>query len=189
MDEILMKTLIFNGSARKDGDTQNLIDELTAQLKGEYKIVNTHECQVRACTDCRYCWEHPRCAIRDEWDEISAYLEECDNVVLASPIYYCEITGPVLSVLSRLQVYWAARAFRKEMLLTKPKRGGMILVGGGNGSATSPLNTSAVLLRQMNAKEIFDPVCCFTTDVCRAVDDKEAMKELGELAAFLNREE
>ena len=40
MDEILMKTLIFNGSARKDGDTQNLIDELTAQLKGEYKIVN-----------------------------------------------------------------------------------------------------------------------------------------------------
>ena len=40
----------------------------------------------------------------------------------------------------------------------------MILLGGGQGTATAPMNTSAVLLRQMNAKEIFDPVCCFATD-------------------------
>lgn len=31
-----MKTLIFNGSARKNGDTYALINELTRQLEGEY---------------------------------------------------------------------------------------------------------------------------------------------------------
>ena len=168
-----MKTLIFNGSARKNGETQSMIDALTAQLEGEYKIVNAHSCNVRACIDCRYCWEHPECSIQDGWQEIDSYLRECDNVVIASPVYFCEITGPVLSVLSRIQ--------------EKPKRGGMILLGGGQGTATAPMNTSAVLLRQMNAKEIFDPVCCFATDHHHALEDEETMADLKKFAQFLNR--
>ena len=170
-----MKTLIFNGSARKNGETQSMIDALTAQLEGEYKIVNAH------------CWEHPACSIQDGWQEIDSYLRECDNVVIASPVYFCEITGPVLSVLSRIQVYWAAKTFRHEKLLEKPKRGGMILLGGGQGTATASMNTSAVLLRQMNAKEIFDPVCCFATDHHHALEDEETMADLKKFAQFLNR--
>ena len=181
-----MKTLIFNGSARKNGETQSMIDALTAQLEGEYKIVNAHSCNVRACVDCRYCWEHPACSIQDGWQEIDSYLRECDNVVIASPVYFCEITGPVLSVLSRIQVYWA-KTFRHEKLLEKPKRGGMILLGGGQGTATASMNTSAVLLRQMNAKEIFDPVCCFATDHHHALEDEETMADLKKFAQFLNR--
>ena len=34
-----MRTLIFNGSARKNGDTQSLIEELTRQLEGEVRII------------------------------------------------------------------------------------------------------------------------------------------------------
>ena len=67
-----MKTLIFNGSARKNGETQSMIDALTAQLEGEYKVVNAHSCNVRACVDCRYCWEHPACSIQDGWQEIDS---------------------------------------------------------------------------------------------------------------------
>ena len=33
-----MKTLILNGSPRKNGDTVSLIKKLTQQLNGEYKI-------------------------------------------------------------------------------------------------------------------------------------------------------
>ena len=35
-----MKTLILNGSPRRNGDTVSLINELTEQLNGEYKIVD-----------------------------------------------------------------------------------------------------------------------------------------------------
>lgn len=182
-----MKTLIFNGSARKNGDTHSLIALLEQQLEGEVQVVDTHTCNVRACIDCRHCWEKPECSLQDEWRQIDSYLRECDNVVIASPIYFCEITGPVLSVLSRLQLYWAARTFRHESLITTPKRGGMILVGGGQGTATSPMNTAAVLLRQMNVREIFDPVCCFCTDRCRAIEDENAVRQVGEFAQFLNR--
>ncbi len=81
-----MRTLIFNGSARKNGDTQSLIEELTRQLGGEVLIVTAHDCSVRACSDCRHCWEKPECSIQDSWQQIDPYLRSCDNVVIASPV-------------------------------------------------------------------------------------------------------
>lgn len=183
-----MKTLIFNGSARKNGDTQSLIEELVRQLEGETLIVDAHDVDVKACMDCRYCWEHSECCVKDDWQEIDAYIRDCDNIVIASPVYFCEITGPLLSLLSRLQVYWTAKRFRQEKIVTKPKRGGMILLGGGKGTATAPLNTSAVLLHQMNAKELFDPVCFFRTDIQQPIDNEEIVKDIADFAKFLNRE-
>lgn len=182
-----MKTLIFNGSGRKNGDTENLIQELVQNLDGEYKIVNTFDGSIKACVDCRYCCTHPKCCVQDGWEEVASYLQECDNLVIASPIYFGELTGPVMSVLSRMQMFWAAKLFRKEALPIKPKRGGIILVGGGNGSAAAAIKTASLLLRQMNAKEIGELVSCFTTDVCRAADDPAAVEQVKKLTNFFNR--
>ena len=43
-----MKTLILNGSPRKNGDTVSLINKLTEQLDGEYKIVNAYYSDISA---------------------------------------------------------------------------------------------------------------------------------------------
>jgi len=88
-----MKTLILNGSSRINGDTANLIDKLVSVLHGEYKIIDAYRCNVAACMDCRYCWENRGCAIQDEMQDIYKYIEECDNIVIASPIYFSELTG------------------------------------------------------------------------------------------------
>lgn len=109
-----MKTLIFNGSARKNGDTQSLIEELVRQLEGEILIVDAHDVDVKACMDCRYCWEHSECCVKDDWQEIDAYILGRVNIVIASPVYFCEITGPLLSLLSRLQVYWQQSVFARK---------------------------------------------------------------------------
>ena len=37
-----MKTLIFNGSPRKKGDTAILINEFIRNLEGDYKIINAY---------------------------------------------------------------------------------------------------------------------------------------------------
>lgn len=47
-----MKTLIFNGSPRKNGDTVGLINEFIKELDGEYKIVNAYYCDIKPCIDC-----------------------------------------------------------------------------------------------------------------------------------------
>lgn len=131
-----MKTLIINGSARKNGDTHSMIQELIKQLEGEYFILQAHSCNIHACVDCRYCWEHPQCCVQDGWQELDAYLRECDNVVIASPIYFCEITGPVLSVLSRLQGLLGCKniPLRKAADKAKTRRNDSAGRGQGNGN-------------------------------------------------------
>ena len=128
-----MKTLIFNGSPRINGDTESLLKIVKENIAGEYKIVNAYHCQISACVDCRYCWKNSGCAIQDEMQEVYEYIQDCDNILIASPIYFSELTGKMLDVGSRLQTYFCAGFFRKEVPIEKEKRGAVILVGGGDG--------------------------------------------------------
>ncbi|WP_346930515.1 hypothetical protein [Clostridium sp.] len=41
-----MKTLIFSGTPRKNGDTMALINEFIKYLDGEYKIVDVYDYQI-----------------------------------------------------------------------------------------------------------------------------------------------
>lgn len=118
-----MKTLIINGSPRPNGDTASLLRLVEEGLAGEYKIVDAYRCNISPCVDCRYCKEHSGCAIQDEMQDIYDYIQECDNILIASPIYFSELTGKLLDVGSRLQTYFAARYFRKEVPIVKEKRG------------------------------------------------------------------
>ena len=86
-----MKTLIFNGSPRKNGNTVSLINRLMELMDGEFKVVDAYRSNISPCMDCRYCWKQPGCAIDDEMQEVYRYIEECDNIVIASPIYFSEL--------------------------------------------------------------------------------------------------
>ena len=101
-----MKTLILNGSPRVHGDTVSLINLLIKSLYGEYLVVDAYKSNISPCRDCRYCWENPGCAIKDEMQVIYSYIEDCDNIVIASPLYFSELTGKLLDLGSRLQTYF-----------------------------------------------------------------------------------
>lgn len=183
-----MKTLIFNGSSRKKGETVSLINRLMELMDGEFKVVDAYRSNISPCLDCRYCWKQPGCAIDDEMQEVYRYIEECDNIVIASPIYFSELTGKILDVASRLQTYFCAGYFRKEELNIKPKKGAVILVGGGDGRIEKPYETACTLLHHMNCRDIHEVVCSFNTNVVPALQDKEAVEGIGSIARFLSRE-
>ncbi len=46
-----MKTLIFNGSPRPQGDTVSLIDYLMKYLDGEVRTVDAYRCDISPCID------------------------------------------------------------------------------------------------------------------------------------------
>ncbi len=182
-----MKTLILNGSPRPAGDTVSLIKHLTGLLDGEYKVVDAYRSNISACLDCRYCWKNPGCAIKDEMQDVYRYIEDCDNIVIASPIYFSELTGKMLDVGSRLQTYFCAKFFRKEELSIKPKRGAVILVGGGDGKIEKPYETACTLLHHMNCYDIHEVVCSFNTNVVPAIEDEAAVDGVRRIAEFLNK--
>ena len=181
-----MKTLIFNGSPRPHGDTMSLLAPLCRSLTGEVRIVDAYRCDISPCVDCRHCWEHDGCAISDEMRSLYGEISTCDNLLIASPIYFSQLTGPLLSVLSRLQRFYCARRFLKLEPILKPKRGAVILVGGGDGSVQKPYETACTLLKHMRATDIHPPVYCHSTDRHSAAQDAQAMAGVRSIADFFN---
>lgn len=181
-----MKTLIFNGSPRPKGDTVSLIEKITDKIGGESKIVNAYRCHISPCLDCRYCWENKGCAIKDEMAEVYQYIQECDNILIASPIYFSELTGKLLDVGSRLQTYFCARYFRKEEPVPKPKRGAVILVGGGDGHMEKAYGTACALLRQMNCRDIHEAVYSHNTNEIPAAQDEKALLGVSSIYRFFS---
>lgn len=182
-----MKTLIINGSPRPKGDTVALVAYLTRQLEGEVKRVDAYGCDISPCTDCRYCWENDGCAVDDGMQELYGYIRECDGIVIASPVYFSELTGKTLDLGSRLQTYFCSRFFRKTDPGLKRKRGGIILVGGGDGSMAKAEDTARILLHHTNCRDIFPTVSFHNTNVSPAILDPATLSRTDGLARFLNR--
>lgn len=183
---ITIKTLIFNGSPRKNGDTAFLIKNLTAQLQGECKIINAYTANISPCIDCRKCWNEYGCIIKDEMQEVYSYLEICDNVIIASPIYFSELTGKLLDITSRLQMYFSANRFLNIKPKLKEKKGAVILAGGGTGSPQKAYETAACLLHYMNVQTIHPLICCHNTDNIPAEKDTQILYEIHKATAFFN---
>ena len=179
-----MKTLILNGSPRVSGDTVSLIRLLVSGIEGDVKIVNCYRCEISPCVDCRYCRNNKGCSINDEMQEVYEYIEDCDNIVIASPIYFSELTGRLLDVGSRLQTYFSGRFFRHETLDFKGKKGAVILVGGGDGRVDKAYETACTLLQHMNCDDIHEVVCCHNTNVSPAIDDVFATDGIKSIVRF-----
>ena len=181
-----MKTLIINGSPKKNGDTAALINELVHHLNGEVKIISFKD-NISPCLDCRYCWKHTGCAVKDDMQSVYEYLTDCDNVVLASPVWFSSLSGITLNIGSRLQMYFAARRFRNESIYRKPKKGLILLVGGNAGTEVHPLETAQMLLRLCGAKkEEIHVVTSMNTDEVPATQDEDALEQVRRQAQRLN---
>lgn len=183
-----MHTLILNGSPHKNGDTAALIRALRENLNGEVTQIDCYRADISPCVDCRWCTKNPGCAIKDGMQQLYPVIEGCDCIVIASPVYFSLPTAPVLSVCSRIQTYFCASFFRKAPVPIKPKRGGILLTGGGSGSAEPAEATARRLLKYMKAREIGPVVSSLATDKIRACDDPTIRRKAEALAAFLNGE-
>lgn len=181
-----MKTLIINGSPRKNGDTAALIEYLKEYLLGEINEIRTYDSNISPCIDCRACRIKQGCSIEDEMQNVYNYLEGCDNVVIASPLYFTELTGSLLNVGSRLQTYFSAHYFRKEEPLLSRKKGAVILTGGGSSGCDNAYKTASCLLKSMNVQDIFPVIFCGNTDFKPAKENKNILKDIRRAAEFLS---
>ncbi len=181
-----MKTLIINGSPKKKGDTVSLIDELVKNLNGEVKILSCFS-NISPCNDCRHCWSNSGCSINDEMQGLYPYIQECDNVVLASPIWFSCLSGPTLNIGSRIQTLYAAKHFREEQVSSKEKNGVIILVGSEKGTEVIPTKIASTILKLMNVRRrSIETIYSLDTNKIPAAEDIKAIDEVHRVAKFLN---
>lgn len=181
-----MKTLIINGSPRKKGETSQMTAWVREHMSGEVKEVFTYRADVKPCVDCRYCFDHPGCCVEDEMQEIYEYLVDCDNVLFASPIYFSELTGSFLSLISRFQPYFCGKFLRREPSPLKAKKGGVIVAFGGRPLDTEkPYDTGRKLLELIHCEEIAPLIYADHTDDTPAMEQEKVLTGLKELVRFL----
>jgi multimeric flavodoxin WrbA len=182
-----MKTLIINGSPRPHGDTGALISALRERLAGEIVEISAYRNIINPCVDCRSCEKQPGCVIRDDMDIVTD--DSYDNIVVASPVYYGILPGPMVSLISRFQFYRSAEHVLKAPVNVTPKRGAAIIVAGSKGNREGALRLSSITLRILGAALTEkDTVLSDITDTVPAKDDTIAIDRIIDLAKRWNEE-
>ena len=101
-----MKVLLINGSPRPEGNTSIALAEVAKQL-GENGIdsetVWIGNKPVRGCIACNICKQNPgACVFNDDvCNSISAKFNECDALIVGSPVYWGQPNGALLSIIQR----------------------------------------------------------------------------------------
>ncbi|MGN8630970.1 flavodoxin family protein [Blautia sp. HCP3S3_G3] len=102
----MKKILVAVGSGLKGGNTDQLAD---AFIQGARE--NGHEVQkfflggtdLHGCMGCGACQKNGnRCAVKDVMQQIYPYLEECDTIVMASPLYFWTLSSQIKAFFDRM---------------------------------------------------------------------------------------
>jgi multimeric flavodoxin WrbA len=102
-----MKVIAFNGSARKDGNTAILINEVLKELKKEHietEMIQLAGKKIHGCIACYKCRENKdfECAVKnDDANTCIAKMREADGIILGSPVYFTDVTAEMKALIDR----------------------------------------------------------------------------------------
>ena len=181
----MKKTIIINGSPRIGGNTAALLEEMRKKLTGDVTEISAFRSNIAPCIDCRNCWTTAKCSVKDDMSIL--YNDDFDNIVLATPVYFMSLPGPVLSLISRFQPWHAAKFFLHEPLKLSRKKAGLILTAGGKGNEAGAEHHVRVLFMMLNAGGYEEHrVTSLKTDSFPAKYDNAALSAARELGTWLN---
>lgn len=100
-----MKVMMVNGSAHAKGNTFLAMDEMRKVFEQDgidVEMVHIGNKPVRGCIGCFSCVSKGKCVFDDVVNETAKLFEECDGLVVGSPVYYASANGTLVSYLDRL---------------------------------------------------------------------------------------
>lgn len=132
-----MKVLMINGSPTVNGNTTIALKEMEkvfVQNGIEIENIQIGNMAIRGCIACRKCFENGKCVFDDVVNEIAPKFNECDGLVVGSPVYYASANATLVAFLDRL---FYSTPFDKTM-----KVGASVVVArrGGLSSTFDELN-------------------------------------------------
>ncbi|MCM1064308.1 MAG: flavodoxin family protein [Eubacterium sp.] len=124
-----MKVLMINGSPKPQGNTYVALHEMEkvfAEEGIEVEILHIGNKDIRGCISCGQCAKNGKCVFDDAVNEAAGKFEECDGLVVGSPVYYASANATLVAFLTRL--FYSTR-FDKTMkvgaAVAAARRGGL----------------------------------------------------------------
>ena len=107
----MKKIVLVDASPRKNGNSEIVVDTLAAALPGAaVTVVKLREKKANPCMACGACQgkETPHCVQKDDIAALTDTLENCDAIVLASPIYFQQVSAQAKAFIDRLYCFFNA---------------------------------------------------------------------------------
>lgn len=100
----------INGSPRKKWNDDQLLDSMVCGVKAvckdiEVRKINLYDYTFKGCISCFACklvGAEPVCAQKDKIGEVLREIKESDGLILASPIYFKNVSGAMRCFMERL---------------------------------------------------------------------------------------
>ncbi len=132
-----MKILLINGSPRANGNTAIALHEMEKVFANEgieTEYIQVGNKPIHGCMACGGCANSGKCVFDDIVNEVAPKVEQCDGIVLGSPVYYASANATLVAFLDRL---FYSTSFDKTM-----KVGASVVVArrGGLSSTFDELN-------------------------------------------------
>ncbi len=104
-----MKTIILNGSPRKNWNTAMLLKEAekgAREAGSETEYIDLYDLQYTGCRSCMACkrkdGERCKCFWKDDLSPVIDRIFQADSLIIGSPIYLGDITSQVHALIERL---------------------------------------------------------------------------------------
>lgn len=132
------KVLVVAGSPRKNANSTILacsIAQGAEDAGAEVEILRLAELTIKPCRGCYRCahLENKGCVQQDDMQLIYPKIKEADALILATPIYFFNMSGQLKIFLDRcLPVCYDAQGFRdKKLAVSMSFRGEDVFAAGG----------------------------------------------------------
>ncbi|HEX9907442.1 MAG TPA: flavodoxin family protein [Thermoplasmata archaeon] len=124
-----MKVLAINGSPRRNGNTQIMLEEAAKPLRRArvaVEFASIMDYNIRPCNGCEVCYKKPwHCPIKDDALKMLKRMADADALLIGSPVYGADVTAQLRALLDRSIIPYINQDF-------KDKVGGAISVGEGS---------------------------------------------------------
>jgi multimeric flavodoxin WrbA len=132
-----MKLLGINGSPRKGGNTDILLDKsLDAARDSGWKtekiILNLLDISPPQEIEYYEVNSEGLSPIQDDMQIIYRKVKECDGIIIASPIFFGSLSAQTKIMIDRFQCVWVSKYLLQKDIFTKKKAGGFICVSAAH---------------------------------------------------------
>jgi multimeric flavodoxin WrbA len=134
-----MKVLGIYGSPRPGGNSDVLLDhalEGAGRAGAEVKRIYVRDLAIAGCRECGGCDQTGECVQPDDMHKVYPLLTEARAVIIATPIFFYAMPGPLKCLIDRAQAMWNRHRLNKPQSEWKNYAGGkgyMIAVGATKG--------------------------------------------------------
>ncbi len=117
-----MKILAIYGSARKNGNTAQMLDAALSEFPAEAEIKKVYlgDLKYSGCGPCRECKTTGYCVIEDDMQQVLKDMIWAELIIIGSPSQFSDVSSEVKMLMER--TWWMKGALRNKI-------GGYVITG------------------------------------------------------------